>query len=213
MMKKTMRFALIFSWIVLCCAACGKDDTDELLRTEHVPGKDQAVVYTATPIPSVSPTGAPVATPTQMVSVTPVVMPPTPTEEPEFMNMYRAMPAGTRINTEGVTETDVRSCFCDLEVSEQLQDEFLGQSGLDEAGIRNLDGVRVLYYRNDEKLYICDVIAESTECETISALFYLSYQNRQAIDNLTVLPDALASQGYEAAVITAGRAEYLYIYK
>ena len=51
-MKKTTRFAIILSLIMLCCMACGGDNADELLQTEHVPGEEQAAVYTATPVPA-----------------------------------------------------------------------------------------------------------------------------------------------------------------
>ena len=62
MMKKFMRYALLLSFIVLVCTACAKEESNELLQTEHVPGTEEAAVYTATPIPS--PTELPTPLPT-----------------------------------------------------------------------------------------------------------------------------------------------------
>jgi len=210
-MKRLTRFALLFSLIILFCTACAKEEPNEHLQTEHVPGTEEAVVHTATPSPA--PTRAalsPTAVPPEEISPLPEPLP----EEPAFMDMYRAMATGTRVNVEGVSEEEIRHCFCNLKLSDQTRIAFAGQAGLDWQSVRSLDGIRVLYYRNDGKLYICDVIADTTESENIMRCFYIMYQGGQKSDDLTVfLPEALSSRGYSADAVLTGNVQYLYIYK
>jgi len=216
MMKKFMRYALLLSFIVLVCTACAKEESNELLQTEHVPGTEEAAVYTATPIPSPTEFTSPTATQIPTPSPTPTMLPiPTlPAEEPEFMELYRAMPAGVRIDTEDVPEEDVRFCFCDMELSNQVRTEFAGQAGLIWLDVQKLDCVRALYYRNDGKPYICDVVADEVECKNILSIFYQMYQKEVKIEDLmNSLPDALSSQGYQADALSIGNIQYLYLYK
>jgi len=221
-MKKIMRCALLFSLTVLLCTACEKGEPDELLQTEHVPGKEEAVVHTPTPIPSPTEGATPTATkaPTlplqeeEELVTQAIPLPTLPAEEPEFMDMYRAMPAGIRIDTEGVSEEEIRFCFCNMEISDQTQTAFSGQADVIWTDIQRLAGVRVLYYRNDGKPYICDVIADEAECEMILSTFYQMYQKEVKIEDLMYsLPDALSSQGYRAGTLSAGSVQYLYLYK
>ncbi len=211
-MKKWMRYALILCFIMIICTACTKTESGELLQTEHVPGTEEAVVHTATTSPAISVTQAvvsPTAAPEEAEPL-PELLP----EEPAFMEMYRAMAAGTRINPEGVSEEEIRHCFCNLELADRVRMGFSGQSGLDWQSVRALDAIRVLYYRSDGKLYICDVVAESTECESIMRCFYQMYQNGQQSDDLTVtMPEELSANGYRAELLYAGTVQYLYIYK
>ena len=217
-MKKTTRFAIILSLIMLCCMACGGDNADELLQTEHVPGEEQAAVYTATPVPAkqdttesaITPTEEPVMTPTMPLVPT---MPAMPEEEPEFVDLYRAMPSGIKVNTEDVPEEQIRFCFYDSELAEHVKKGLAGQSETDLTEKSNLKMVRALYYKNDGKLYICDVIAEDTECENIRNLFYLLYQENRVLEDWTVLPEELTPFGYKMTTLSVENAEYLYIYK
>lgn len=218
MMKKFMRCALLLSFIILLCTACSKGEQNELLQTEHIPGEEEAVVYTATPIPSVtelpSPTATQVPIPTKEAKVT---LSPTPTplvEEPEFMELYRAMPAGIRVDTEGIPEEELRFCFCNMKLTNQTRTALSGQEGLIWTDIRLLDGVRVLYYRSDGKTYICDIIADADECETILNIFGQMYQKEVMIEDLMhSLPDELSSQGYHAGSLSVGSVQYLYLYQ
>ena len=223
MMKKLMRCALLVVFFVLLCTACSKEEQNELLQTEHIPGAEEAVVHTATPIPS--PTELP--SPTEFLqaplpaeeaegelSPVPETPTPTPVEEPEFMDLYRAMPAGIRVNTEGISDEELRFCFCNMELTNQARTGFSGQEGLDWTDVRELECVRVLYYRNDGKSYICDVIADEAECETILRTFYQLYQKEVKVeDMMRSLPEALSTQGYQAGMLSAGSAAYLYLYK
>ncbi len=218
-MKKATRFALIFSFILLYCTACADDKNNELLQTEHVPGEEHAAVYTATPTPPMQGAVATV-TPTDGVDVTPIptmpivpTMPALPEEEPEFLNLYHSMPAGTRVNIEGVPEEQVRYCFYCQELTERLENGLAGHSGSDKPVMNNPGMIRVLYYRDDGKLYICDAIAEDNECEDIRNLFYLMYQQNRVIGDWTVLPDEMTSLGYKVITLSLDGAEYLYIYK
>ncbi len=223
-MRKFMRCALLLSLSILLCTACAKEEQNELLQTEHIPGKEEAAVNTPTPIPSPtelpSLTEAPAITeapsPTQSLDEDAMAsqVTPLPVEEPEFMDMYRAMPAGTRVNTEGISEEEIQFCFCKTGMTNQTRTAFSGQAGLDWTDVRALDGIRVLYYRNDGKLYICDVIADAAECDNLLNCFYLLYQKGQAIENLSAsLPADLSAQGYRADTLSAGSREYVYIYK
>ena len=216
MMKKFMRCALLFSLIILLCTACSKEEQNELLQTEHVPGAEEAVVHTATPIPSTTelPSVTEVPSPTEPVKETPSPTPTAvPVEEPAFMELYRAMPAGIRVDTDGISEEELRFCFCDMELTNQTRTALSGQEGLDWTNIRSLDCVRVLYYRGDKNLYICDIIADADECETILDIFYQMYQKEVTIEDLMhSLPDALTSQGYRAGILSAGSVQYLYLY-
>lgn len=228
MMKKFVRCALLFCFLILICVACAKSEPDELLQTEHIPGKEEAAVHTATPTPVVtkgaspteltSPTATQAPEPTEEVKVTPSPVPATPTpvpvEEPEFMEMYRAMPAGIRVNTEGISQEELRFCFCSMELTNQTRTALSGQEGLSWTDIRELDCVRVLYYRNDGKPYICDVIADGSECEAIINTFYQMYQKELKVEDIMrSLPDELSSRGYHAGTLSAGSAEYLYLFK
>jgi len=226
MMKKYMRCALLFSFLILICTACAKEEPNKLLQTEHIPGQEDAAVYTATPLPSPtevpSPTvtQAPAVSPEEIISATPLSPTPTssptptlPVEEPAFMELYRAMPAGIRVDVEGISEEDLRFCFCNMELTNQVRTAFSGQEGLIWSDIRNLECIRVLYYRNDGKPYICDVVADGAESETILSMFYQLYQKQVKIEDLMhSLPGELSSQGYHAGMISAGSIEYLYLY-
>lgn len=224
-MKKFMRCALLSGIIILLCTACEREEPNELLQTEHIPGIEEAVVHTPTAIPSPTVTHAPTlqegAITTQVPSVIPAaptssVMPiPTlPVEEPGFMDMYRAMPAGVRVNTEGIPEEEILFCFCDMEITNRTRTAFSGQAGLDWTAIRTLAGIRVLYYRNDGKLYICDIIADKAERDAILNEFYRMYQSGQKTEGLIPpLPEALVLQGYQVDTLSAGSVSYLYIYK
>ncbi len=223
-MKKFMRCALLSSFIILFCTACEKEEPNELLQTEHIPGIEEAVVHTPTPIPSPTelpptPTSQEDAITTQMPapatptpSVTPI--PTLPVEEPEFMDMYRAMPAGVRVNTEGIREEEIRFCFCDIEITNRTRTAFSGQAGLDWTAVRTLAGIRVLHYRNDGKLYTCDIIADEAERDVILNEFYRMYQSGKKTESLMPsLPETLVLQGYQMDTLSAGSVSYLYIYK
>lgn len=215
MMKKLMRCALLVVLFILLCTACSKGEQNELLQTEHIPGVEEAVVHTATPIPSVTEfTQAPLPTEEAKGTPSPAPKTPTPAEEPEFMEMYRAMPAGIRVNTDEVSEEELRFCFCNMELTNQTRTAFSGQEGLDWIDIRELECVRVLYYRNDGKSYICDVIADEAECEAILSTIYEMYRKEVRVeDMMRSLPEELSTQGYQAGMLSAGSAEYLYLYK
>ena len=219
-MKKIMRCALLFSFVIFICTACGKEEPNELLQTEHIPGVEEAVVHTATPIPSPTELTSPTTMPApenqeaEDTKVTPSPLPTLLPEEPEFMKLYRAMPAGVRIDTEGISEEAIRFCFCDVEITNQTRTAFSGQAGLLWTDVRSLRAVRVLYYRSDGKPYICDVVADADECETIVSIFYQMYQKEIKIEDLMhSLPDALSSQGYQVGTLSAGNVQYLYLYK
>lgn len=215
-MKKFVRYALLLIVLVIC-VACSKEEPDSTLQTEHVPGTEEAVVHTPTPSPtptaSVQPTQSeevPKVSPEPEVTPTPVPV----AEEPEFMTLYRAMAPGVRINTDGIEEELLRFCFCDLELSNQARTGFMGQEELNWQQVRDLEGIRVLYYRKDGKPYICDVIAAREECETIKNCFYTMFCEKKAADGLmTSLPEALAAQGYQAGILEAGNTQYLFLYK
>lgn len=210
-MKKLTCYVLLLSFIVICCTACAKKELNELLQTEHVPGSEVAVVHTATPVPTASLQKEDIA-PTDIPEISP--MPELLSEAPAFMDMYMAMAAGTRINTEGVPEEEIRHCFCDLKLPDQTRQSFSGQTGLDWQNVRELGGIRVLYYRSDGRLYVCDVISQNTECENIMRSFYLMYQDGQQSDDLSEsLPEELELRGYSAEMVFAGNAPYLYIHK
>ena len=210
-MKRLLRYAFFVSFMIGLLTACTKKEPDEFLQTEHVPGTEVAVVNTSTPSPAVT-QQAEVTTPTPAEEISP--LPTLTVEEPEFMNMYRAMAAGTRVNTDGVSEEDIRHCFCELELTDRIRTALSGQDTLSLQQVNSLDGIRVLYYRNDGSLYICDVVAEATECENIMRCFYFMYQSGQKADDLTAsLPETLSARGYKAEAVMVGRVQYLYIYK
>lgn len=224
-MKKFVRCALLFSFVILLCTSCGKGEPNELLQTEHIPGTEEAVVHTATPSPTVLPSLTATQTPEitepgdakTTPSPVPATLPPLPTlslEEPEFMKLYRAMPAGVRIDTEGISEEEIRFCFCDMEITNQTRTAFSDQESLIWTDVQSLKRVRVLYYRNDSKPYICDVVADADECEAIVRTFYQMYQNEIRIEDLMhSLPDELSSQGYQMGTLSAGSVQYLYLYR
>ncbi len=220
-MKKFMRCALLSSFIILLCTACEKEEPNELLQTEHIPGIEEAAVHTPTAIPSPTPTPQEDVIATQVPTVAPATPTPTLTpvptlsvEEPEFMDMYRAMPTGVRVNTEGIPEEEIRFCFCDIEITNRTRTAFSGQAGLDWTEVRTLAGIRVLHYRGDGKLYICDIIAAEAERDTILNEFYRMYQSGQKTESLMPsLPETLVLQGYQMDTLSAGNVSYLYIYK
>lgn len=227
-MKKFMRCALLFSLTVLLCTACAKEKQNELLQTEHIPGKEEAVVHTPTPIPSPTESASPTATSTPtlppqegelVTQATPLPefvtpSPTLPVEEPDFMDMYRAMPAGTRVDAEGIPEEEIRFCFCKTEITDRIKTAFSDLMGPAWTNVHTLDGIRVLCYRNDGRLYICDVVADTTASDAILNCFYLLYQKGQKIENLnTSLPAELSAQGYRTNAFSVGNVQYVYIYK
>lgn len=224
-MKKIMRCALLSSIIILLCIACEKEEPNELLQTEHIPGIEEAVVHTPTAIPSPTATQTPTPQEDAIATQVPTVAPATPTptltpiptlpaEEPAFMDMYRAMPTGVRVNTEGIPEEEIRFCFCDIEITNRTRTAFSGQAGLDWTAVRTLAGIRVLYYRGDGKLYTCDIIADEAERDVVLNEFYRMYQSGQKTESLMPsLPETLVLQGYQTDTLSAGNVSYLYIYK
>lgn len=234
-MKKYMRIAL-FIVLMLFCVACGKEEENRLLQGEHVPGTSEANLPTPTKAPA--PTKAPTSdvTPTEVPEPTVIPAPteaaimPMPgqtevdgmtplitvlPEEPAFMELYRVMPAGTKIDAEGISEEELGYCFCVLALSDRLQtalEEAAEQNG---RKVQSLRCVRVLHYREDGNLYIADVITEEAGMQDVKNSYYSLFVAEEAIDTWTeeALPANLTARGYKAAQLQADDTEYLLIYK
>ncbi len=236
-MKKYMRIAL-FILLALFCVACGKEEEENrLLQGEHVPGTSEAnlptptkaPVSTNTPTPSVAPREQD-AEPTVIPAPTTAAVMPMPgqeevdgmtplitvlPEEPAFMELYRVMPAGTKIDAEGIPEEELGYCFCVLALGDRLQAALAEAAEQNGQKIQSLCRVRVLYYRSDGNLYIADVITEEAGIQDVKNSYYSLFVAEEVIDTWTEddLPASLTARGYKAAQLQADDTSYLLIYK
>ena len=232
-MKKNMRIAF-FIMLMVFCVACGKEEENPLLQGEHVPGTSEANLPTPTTVTVPTKELTPVMTPTEATNPTVIPAPTTAAimplpgqtevegiaplittleEEPAFMEMYRVMPAGTKIDAEGIPEEELGYCFCALTLGSRLQTALAAeQKGQD---VQSLCRVRVLYYRSDGNLYIADVIADKAEAQDVKNSYYSLFVAKDTIDTWTEdsLPESLVARGYKAAEVQVDGTSYLLIYK
>lgn len=235
-MKKYLRIAL-FILLTLFCVACGKEEDNRLLQGEHVPGTSEANLPTPTKAPVSTNTPTPSAAlkeqetePTVIPAPTTAAVLPMPgqeevdgmtplitvlPEEPAFMELYRVMPAGTKIDAEGITEEELGYCFCVLALSDRLQSELEEQAEQNGQKIQSLCCVRVLHYRSDGNLYIADVVTEETGIQDVKDGYYSLFVAEEAIDTWTEddLPANLTARGYKAVQLQPDGMDYLLIYK
>ena len=237
-MKKYVRIA-IFVILMLVCTACGKNEEENrLLQGEHVPGTSEASLPTPTPTtaPVLTKAVTPEVTPTEAAELTVIPAPttaavmPMPGEtevegitplitvlpdEPAFMEVYRVMPAGTKIDAEGITEEELGYCFCVLALSDRRKAALEEQAEQNGQKLQALCCVRVLCYRSDGNLYIADVLTEEADAQDVKNRYYSLFVAEEKIDIWAEdnLPAGLTARGYKATRLQTDGTEYLLIYK
>lgn len=163
-----------------------------------------------TPMATAAPTVTPVPTATNVPTATPLPTQPVG-EEPEFMELLRLMPEGTKIDITGISEEELEWCFYTAVLTESKELGLKAQSQVFLPDIDKISLIRILYYRTDGEAYIGEVFGTKSAAGAILKAyreqFALGTQYREVLLSI----DDLEAAGLTVTSFIVEGSQCLYI--